>query len=80
MHDYETASVQELVRRAGEGDAKAFAVLYSRNYTEMYRFALYILGNVHDAEDAVSETVISAYEGISRLSANSSRLVRPFQN
>lgn len=67
MHDYETASVRELVRRAGEGDTKAFAVLYSRNYTEMYRFALYMLGNVHDAEDAVSETVISAYEGISRL-------------
>ena len=67
MHDYETASVRELVRRAGEGDTKAFAVLYSRNYTEMYRFALYMLGNVHDAEDAVSETVISAYEGISSL-------------
>lgn len=67
MYNYENASVRELVRLAGEGDTKAFAVLYSRNYTEMYRFALYMLGSAHDAEDAVSETVISAYEGISRL-------------
>ena len=55
------------IRRAKRGDTKAFSVLYSRNYTDMYRFALYMLGSPHDAEDAVSDTVISAYEGITRL-------------
>ena len=57
----------ELTERARAGDIHAFAQLYETIYLDLYRFALYILGNVHDAEDAVSETVISAYEGISRL-------------
>lgn len=67
MYNYESIPEKELARRAAGGDTKAFAVLYSQNYTELYRFALYMLGSIHDAEDAVSETVISAYEGISRL-------------
>ena len=67
MYDYENSSGSELIRRAKRGDPKAFSMLYSRNYTDMYRFALYMLGSSHDAEDAVSDTVISAYEGIARL-------------
>ena len=67
MYDYEKSSGSELIRRAKRGDPKAFSMLYSRNYTDMYRFALYMLGSSHDAEDAVSDTVISAYEGIARL-------------
>ncbi len=67
MYDYENSSGSELIRRAKRGDPKAFSMLYSRNYTDMYRFALYMLGSPHDAEDAVSDTVISAYEGIARL-------------
>ena len=62
MYDYENSSGSELIRRAKRGDPKAFSMLYSRNYTDMYRFALYMLGNPHDAEDAVR-----AYEGIARL-------------
>ena len=67
MYYYENSSGSELIRRAKRGDPKAFSMLYSRNYTDMYRFALYMLGSPHDAEDAVSDTVISAYEGIARL-------------
>ena len=67
MYDYEKSSGSELIRRAKRGDPKAFSMLYSRNYTDMYRLALYMLGSSHDAEDAVSDTVISAYEGIARL-------------
>lgn len=67
MSDYENSSVPELIRRARRGDRKAFSELYSQCYTDMYRFAFYLLGSSHDAEDAVSDAVIAAYEGIARL-------------
>ena len=38
-----------------------FAKLYEDVYRDMYRFALYALGNVQDAEDAVGEAAADAY-------------------
>lgn len=67
MYNYENASEQELIRRARRGDAKAFARLYSGIYRELYKFALCMLKHPQDAEDAVSESVISAFENISGL-------------
>lgn len=46
-------------------DAKAFTELYRSVYKELYRFALCMMKHPQDAEDAVSEAVISAYENIS---------------
>ena len=48
-------------------DAESFAAMYSYVYTEMYRFALCMMKTSHDAEDAVSEAVIQAYEHIGSL-------------
>ena len=67
MYDYEKGSETELIRRARRGDVKAFSQLYSRIYKELYKFALYMLRHPQEAEDAVSETVIAAYENLSRL-------------
>ena len=39
-----------------------FLELYEPIYKEMYRLAYYYLGNTHDAEDIVGETVLKAYE------------------
>lgn len=58
---------QELVRRAKSGDTKAFSILYAGICKEMYKFALYMLKHTEDAEDAVSETVITAFEKIGQL-------------
>ena len=33
----------------------------------MYKYALYALGNAHDAEDVVAETFLEAFRGISKL-------------
>lgn len=44
-----------------------FEECYRREYRDMYRFALYTLGNPHDAEDAVSDAVVDAYAGCKRL-------------
>ena len=51
-----------LIQRAKRGDIKAFSELYSRIYVELYRFALYTLKHPQEAEDAVSDTVMAAYE------------------
>ena len=67
MYNYENSPEPDLIRRARRGDVKAFARLYSRIYKDLYRFALYMTRHPQEAEDAVSETVISAYENISAL-------------
>lgn len=39
-----------------------FLELYETVYKDLYRLAYYYLGNAQDAEDAVGETVLRAYE------------------
>lgn len=67
MYDYDTCSESVLVKRARKKDVKAFAKLYENVYKELYYFALYMMKNPQDAEDAVSEAVLSAYENICSL-------------
>ena len=67
MFDYENAAQTELVGRAKHGDAKAFSRLYAQIYKELYRFALYMTKHPQDAEDAVSEAVIAAFENMRTL-------------
>lgn len=55
---------KDLVQKAKEGDTGAFAELYRDIYKDLYRFALYTLGNAADAEDAVSEAVVDGFAGI----------------
>ena len=57
----------QLVRAAKQGDAEAFATLYREIYQNLYRFALYMLGNPADAEDAVSDAVADAWVTIAKL-------------
>ena len=56
-----------LVLRAKDGDVHAFAGLYAQIYKDLYRFAVCTLQNLHDAEDAVSETVLDAFSQIGSL-------------
>lgn len=56
-----------LVERTKQGDTKAFSQLYSFYAKDMFRFAVYMMGNSQDAEDAVQETVFSAWRNIHSL-------------
>ena len=56
-----------LVQRAKNKDTDAFAKLYEIIYKDLYRIALYTLGNSHDAENAVSDAVVDAFLGIEKL-------------
>ncbi|MCH5314729.1 MAG: RNA polymerase sigma factor [Eubacterium sp.] len=57
----------ELVKKAKSGDKEAFCRLYSLYKDRLYRYAYYRLGNVDDAQDAVSDCVVRAYEQIKNL-------------
>lgn len=48
-------------------DAKKFARMYEGVYKDLYRFSLCRMKNVQDAEDAVSEAVLTGYEKIYQL-------------
>ncbi len=56
-----------LIERSKQGDNRAFSQLYSAYATELYRFAVYMMGSREDAEDAVQEAVISAWQNINTL-------------
>jgi RNA polymerase sigma-70 factor (ECF subfamily) len=45
-------------------DTNAFAELYRRNVTRVYRYHVAHTGNVKDAEDLTSQTFMAAMEGI----------------
>ncbi|MEG1942431.1 MAG: RNA polymerase sigma factor [Angelakisella sp.] len=57
----------EEIALAQTGDREAFGRLYEAVALDLYKVALYTLGNKEDAEDAVSETFIEAYKGIGKL-------------
>ena len=61
-----------LVNQAKKGDAHGFALLYQRYYKELFYFALSVMKNASQAEDAVSAGVLKAYEQIGSLRKNSS--------
>lgn len=44
-----------------------FIELYTAVYKDLYRYALYVLGNREDAEDAVGEAVVDAYAEFGKL-------------
>lgn len=48
-------------------DVDAFCRMYEQYKDRLYRYAFYRLGNAQDAEDAVSECVLSAYRQIRQL-------------
>jgi RNA polymerase sigma-70 factor, ECF subfamily len=53
-------------------DADAFAELYRRHVTRVYRYHMAHTGNVRDAEDLTSQTFTAALEGIHSFRASGS--------
>ena len=63
-----------LVVRAKKGDSAAFGELYEGYANELYRFALYMVGRPEDAEDAVQDAVVSAWQNLPSLRDNAVRI------
>lgn len=56
----------EFVRRVLAGDVDAFTTLVDRYYDRCARFAVRMLGNQDDAEDALQATFVRAYRALNR--------------
>ena len=67
-----TDQYEILVSAAKKKDTNAFSKLYKLVYMDLYKFAFYTLKNKEDAEDIVSDTVLSAFHSINKLRKNSS--------
>ena len=52
------------IAQAKQGDADAFSHLVTAYETSVYRLALRMCGNVHDAEEAAQEAFVSAWKGL----------------
>ena len=62
----------DLIVKASNGDKEAFSELYYSCYKDLYKFALYTLGNEEDAADVVSDTFVEIWKGIGKLRDSSS--------
>ena len=58
---------EKLINEAIAGSKEAFCSLYGEYKDRLYRYALYRLGDPTDAEDAVSDCVLAAWQRIGSL-------------
>lgn len=64
IHTKEPLSDDAHLAQQARTDAEAFAELYRRHVTGVYRYHMAHTGNVKDAEDLTSQTFMAALEGI----------------
>jgi len=67
-----TAHEQELLAAARGGDEAAFGSLIESRRGELHAHCYRLLGSVHDAEDALQETMLRAWRGLPRFEGRSS--------
>ena len=59
--------MEELIRKARDGDGAAFAALMESQKSTLYKVARSYLHNDADAADAISETVLACFEKLDTL-------------
>ncbi len=69
---HRTAEEQGLLEQARSGEEAAFERLLSPHRRELHAHCYRMLGSVHDAEDALQDTLLRAWRGLSRFEGRSS--------
>jgi RNA polymerase sigma-70 factor, ECF subfamily len=64
----------DLMRRTAAGDREAFAAVYRRHHTLVFRFARLMIGSAEAAEDVVQEVFLGLMRGASRYDPTRSTL------
>jgi len=57
-------SDERLTKRAVTGDERAFAAIFQRYHQSLYRFCMAIVGNPHDAQEALQNTMIKVLRAL----------------
>jgi RNA polymerase sigma factor (sigma-70 family) len=58
------SSDERLVKRATQGDPRAFEAIYQRYHQELYRFCQAMVGNPQDAQDALQNTMVKVLRAL----------------
>jgi RNA polymerase sigma factor (sigma-70 family) len=58
------SSDERLALRAAGGDRGAFEAIYRRYHQDLYRFCLAMVGNPHDAQDTLQNTMVKVLRGL----------------
>jgi len=58
------ANEESLIQAGQRGDAQALDTLFHRHQRTLFRSALGIMGNAHDAEDALQDGLLSAFRNL----------------
>ena len=66
MTDRREKRLERLVRKAAQGDARAFGELYDEYVDRVYSFVRARVSSSHDAEDLTETVFLKAYEAIGR--------------
>ena len=72
MADDQRRMDDELISRIAGGDREAFALLYRRYRTDVYRFAAHVSGSAVVADDVVQDVFVAVIEDASGYRANRS--------
>ena len=67
-----TRSEEELLESARHGDERAFGQLVAPHRAALHAHCYRMLGSVHDAEDALQETLLNAWRALPRFEGRSS--------
>src|SRR5690242_248426 len=69
--DHEGTSDRELVRRAQEGDASAFATLFHNHKSKVYSVCLRLTNNTAEAEDLTQDAFVQVFRKLSTFRGDS---------